>query len=454
MVKQIIPKILVIDDEKPIRTILQASLEDENFHVQVAENGESGLAVFKSFQPDIILLDIWMPGDYDGIEVLKQIKSFRTKTQIIIMSGHGTIETAVQATKLGAWDFVEKPLSMDKILILISNILQFQKEVSEKKVLLNRLRNNIAIIGESNDVLHMKQMISRIGPTQAWVLISGESGTGKDLIAQNIHYLSSRVGQVFLEVNCSLIPNELIESELFGYEKDYHIGSVSAGIGKFEKAHGGTLFLNEISSLSLEAQATVLRILQEQKFKRLGGTSDIDVDVRVIASTSKDLKEEIRKGNFREDLYYRLNVIPFHISALRDRPVDISNLASHFSSYFAREMGVLEKRFSDKAMFVMRDYVWPGNVRELKNFVERLYILTPGKIIEAQDLSYAGLSFESDNIAIAHVVSFRDARSDFEKNYLSKKIEENNGNITKTAESIGLERSYLHRKIKSYGIEL
>ncbi|MCB0391825.1 MAG: sigma-54-dependent Fis family transcriptional regulator [Bdellovibrionales bacterium] len=447
-------KILIIDDEAAIRDVLSASLRDDSYEVEVARDGLRGLDQIAQFQPDIVLLDIWMPGELDGLEVLNRAKSRSSKTQFIIMSGHGTIETAVKATKLGAWDFVEKPLSMDKISILIKNILNFQSEQSEKLSLLNRLRKNIALIGESEAMTSLKKLISRVAPANSWVLITGDNGTGKELVAQNIHYLSKRASKPFVDVNCAAIPKDLIESELFGFEKGAFTGADRTKRGKFDLANGGTLFLDEIGDMSLEAQAKVLRILQEQSFTRVGGIESIQVDVRVVAATNKDLREEIEKGNFREDLYYRLNVIPFHVPSLRERREDIPSLLQHFSQQFSRESGYREKIISEDALQIMCEYNWPGNVRELKNFVERLYILTPGECIEVHDLKFAGLSTDSGNLGGLADLDFREARALFEKEFISQKINENKGNISKTAESIGLERSYLHRKIKNYGIEV
>lgn len=444
-------KILIIDDEKPIAEALSASLRDEGYVVDTAHNGMDGLDKLRDFQPEITLLDIWMPGKLDGLQVLDEAKKLYPEIQFIIMSGHGTIETAVKAVKGGAWDFVEKPLSMDKISILIHNILNFKKEQSEKKTLLNHLRKNIAMIGESPVMVSLKQMIARVAPSPAWVLVTGENGTGKELVAQNIHYLSPRAGKPFVELNCAAIPKDLIESELFGYEKGAFTGATQAKKGKFDHANGGTLFLDEIADMSLEAQAKILRILQERKFYRVGGNEPIEVDVRVIAATNKFLEDEIRQGRFREDLYYRLNVVPLRVAPLRQRVEDIGLLANYFGEQFIRAGGYKRKVFSEAALQLMGNYVWPGNVRELKNFIERVYILTPGDYVDVHDLKFAGLneSAESDGMA-----TFREARARFEKEFLVQKILENQGNISKTAENIGLERSYLHRKIKIYGIEV
>lgn len=447
-------KILIIDDEAAICEVLSASLVDDGYDVQTASDGASGLKAIREFSPEIVLLDIWMPGGMDGLEVLQTAKGAFEDVQFIIMSGHGTIETAVKAVKLGAWDFVEKPLSMDKISIIIKNILSFKSERGEKRALLNKLRKNIALIGESQAMKTIKQMIARVAPTSSWVLVTGENGTGKELVSQNIHYLSSRASQPFVEVNCAAIPGELIESELFGYEKGAFTGADKTKKGKFDHANGGTLFLDEIGDMSLEAQAKILRILQERSFQRVGGHQNIEVDVRVIAATNKNLEEEIRGGNFREDLYYRLNVIPFNVPPLRERREDIPMLLEHFGSQFAREGGFNKKMFSEGALECLKQYSWSGNVRELRNFVERIYILTPGDFVEVHDLRFAGLNEGLDPFSSDEIATFREARAQFEKEFLLKKISENRGNISKTAELIGLERSYLHRKIKSYGIEV
>lgn len=448
-------RILVVDDESAIRGVLSASLTDEGYSVETAEDGAEAFRKIDEFKPHIVLLDIWMPGEFDGLEVLRRAKPQAPNTQFIMMSGHGTIETAVKATKLGAWDFVEKPLSMDKISILIGNITSFQAERDEKNALLNKLRRNIAMIGESSAMKELKQVVARVAASQSWVLVTGENGTGKELVAQNIHYLSSRASRPFVDVNCAAIPQELIESELFGYEKGSFTGADKMKKGKFDHADGGTIFLDEIGDMSLEAQAKVLRILQERSFQRVGGTETITVDVRVIAATNKNLESEIKAGRFREDLYHRLNVIPIQVPPLRQRPEDIPALVSHFGEQFAREGGYGKKIFQDQALDIMRAYPWTGNVRELRNFVERIYILIPGEVVDASDLRVAGMILEAGgHLHGTTESSFRKARAEFEKEFLLQKISENGGNISKTAEAIGLERSYLHRKIKSYGIEV
>lgn len=449
-------KILIVDDEKAICDILSASLEDDGYTTSQASDGVTGLEAMAQFQPHIVFLDIWMPGEMDGLDVLTIAQKKYPNIDFVIMSGHGTIETAVKAVKLGAWDFVEKPLSMDKISILIKNILSYRQARREKDALLNKLRKNIAIIGDSAPMKTLKAMIARVAQSEAWVLITGANGTGKELVAQNIHYLSGRASEPFVEVNCAAIPQELIESELFGYEKGAFTGADKQKLGKFDLANGGTLFLDEIGDMSLEAQAKILRILQEQSFQRVGGTKTIKVDVRVIAATNKNLLEEIKKGNFREDLYYRLNVVPFQVPELKQRREDIPALIDHFVNEFSKQTGIQRKSFGEAAMQKLSQYSWPGNVRELKNFIERVYILTPGEVVEVHDLKFAGLS-DAPNSGGGEsntAVNFREARAQFEREFLEQKINENHGNISKTAENIGLERSYLHRKIKSYGIEV
>lgn len=385
-------KILIIDDEAPIREVLGASLTDEGYTVRTARSGEEGLRLLVEDRPDIALLDIWMPGAMDGIETLRQARSRFPMTEFIIMSGHGTIETAVRAVKLGAWDFAEKPLSIDKILILIKNILFFQSERGEKNALLSKLRKNIAMIGDSAQMVQLKALIARVSAANSWVLITGENGTGKELVAQNIHYLSPRAGRAFVEVNCAAIPEDLIESELFGYEKGAFTGATQMRKGKFDHASGGTLFLDEIGDMSLRTQAKILRILQERRFTRVGGEEPVEVDVRVIAATNKNLEQEIKEGRFREDLYYRLNVVPCIVAPLRDRAGDIEALVRHFNEQFAREGGYKHKTFSEQAISALNTHSWPGNVRELRNFIERIYILTPSDFVDVHDLKFAGLA--------------------------------------------------------------
>jgi two-component system nitrogen regulation response regulator NtrX len=447
-------KILIVDDESPIREVLSASLKDEGHEVFTASDSEAGLRAMREKQPEIVFLDIWMPGSLDGIEVLTKARAQFPEVDFVMISGHGTIETAVKATKLGAWDFIEKPLSMDKILIVISNIQQYQSERDEKKALLNKLRKSIAIIGETAPMVQLKQMIARTAPTQSWVLLQGEKGSGRELIAQNIHYLSSRASRPFIEINCASISMDLMEAELFGYEKGAFPGAERSQKGKLELAHGGTVYIEDIADLSLSAQEKLLKVLQERTFQRLGGSEKIPLDIRLVAATNEDLQDKISQGLFLESLYHRMNVMPIRVPSLRERREDIPALISHFGDISAKEDGQ-RKKFSEKAILWMREHSWPGNVRELKNFIERLYILTPGDFVDAHDLRFAGLppSTSSSTSETNEEGTFREARARFEKDYLLKKIAENQGNISRTAESIGLERSYLHRKMKSYGIE-
>ncbi|ASD62820.1 sigma-54-dependent transcriptional regulator [Bdellovibrio bacteriovorus] len=448
-------KILIIDDEAPIRDVLSASLRDEGYQVSLAHDGETGIQAIRDVQPDIVFLDIWMPGKYDGIEVLNLARKEFPHVEFVMISGHGTIETAVKATKLGAWDFIEKPLSMDKILIVISNILSYQQQKEEKALLLNKLRKSIALIGEAPSIVATKQIIARVAPTSSWVLIQGEAGTGKELVAQNIHYMSSRASRPFVEINCGGIPEDLQDSEIFGIEKGAMPGVERTKKGKLDLALGGTLYIAEIGELNQAAQSKLLKYLDSRTYTRVGGTELIENDVRVIAASSKDLEKEVKDGRFREDLYYRLNVIPFRVPALREHPEDIPVLVSYFSDNVSRESGYPKKAFSEKGVEKMLAYQWPGNVRELKNFIERVYILTPGDFVDVHDLRFAGLIDKDDEKAVEmqDLSTFREARAQFEKEYLLRKIGENSGNISRTAEVIGLERSYLHRKIKAYGID-
>lgn len=447
-------KILIIDDEKPIREVLSASLQDEGYILETAKNGEEGLKKIDEFQPQICFLDIWMPGR-DGIEILTEARQKYHSTEFIMISGHGTIETAVKSTKLGAYDFIEKPLSIDKIIITLNNLKNYLHEKEEKTALLNKLRKSLAIMGDADAVKQTKQLISRLAPTHAWCLITGENGSGKNLVAQNIHYFSSRASLPFIEFNCASAAEELIEGELFGIEKNAYPGIEKNRRGKVELCQGGTLYLEEIQDLPAFVQMKLLRLMQEKKFTRYGGNLETIADVRIIASTTQDLESLVKQGKFREDFFHRINILPFHIASLREKNGDIPTLVSYFSDSFSRESGETKKVFSEKAIHMLKEYSWPGNVRELKNFVERLYILTPSEYIDVHDLKFAGLEEANpNNTDSVSMSNFRDARAQFEKEYLVQKIRENGGNISKTAEVIGLERSYLHRKIKSYGIEV
>lgn len=450
--------ILIIDDEKSIRESLKGILQDEGFRTLFAENGEEGVALVREENPDLVLLDIWMPG-IDGIEALRRIRSTSPDQLVVMMSGHGTIETAVKATKLGAFDFIEKPLSLEKVLLAIQNAMKVGQLVEENRSLKAKLAKEYEMIGTSRPILQLKEQIAMAAPTSGWVLITGENGTGKELVARSIHFQSHRRDKPFIEVNCAAIPEELIESELFGHEKGAFTGATAQRRGKFDQSHEGTLFLDEIGDMSLKTQAKVLRILQERKFERVGGHRTIEVDVRVIAATNKNLEAEIASGNFREDLYYRLNVLPFHVPPLRERTEDIEALANHFLAFFCSKESRETKEISSEAMNELTLYPWPGNVRELKNIIERLVIMTPDRTINEKHLPPAIHSRRRDPRRIPGIIfsetgTFKVAREEFEKEFLIQKLAEYDWNISRTAEAIEMERSNLHRKIKSFGIEL
>ncbi|MDD2338382.1 MAG: sigma-54 dependent transcriptional regulator [Geobacteraceae bacterium] len=453
-------KILVVDDEDSIRTSLAGILEDEGFQVLFANDGVTALDVLKKDMPDLVLLDIWMPR-MDGIETLQKLKELYPSLLVIMMSGHGTIETAVKSTKMGAYDFVEKPFSLEKLLLCISNAFGMLRLKDENETLRNLAFRDRQMTGSSPAMVKLKEQIKLVAPSNASVLITGENGTGKELVARSIHFHSNRKDKPFVEINCAAIPEELIESELFGHEKGAFTGAVAQKKGKFDLADGGTLFLDEIGDMSLKTQAKVLRILQERKFERVGGNRTIEVDVRIIAATNKVLEEEIRSGAFREDLYYRLNVVPFVVPPLRERREDIPALIEHFLEMFCVREGLERKNITLEALEVLKSGVWPGNVRELKNVVERLVIMSPGKLITVNhipesivsgEISHEGGAGRLDTVLEMH--SLREAREEFEKEFILQKLEENGWNISKTAEAIELERSNLHRKIKSYGIDL
>jgi len=447
-------KIMVVDDEKNIRDSLGGVLTDDGYSVVTSPSAEDALGALPRERPDVVLLDIWMPG-MDGIKALQKIKTMCPDVQVIMISGHASIETAVEATKLGAYDFIEKPVSLDKVILTVEHAIAHRRLSSEVREHREKALAKYDIIGASEVMKALKNDIQRAAPSNSWVLITGENGTGKEFVAHNIHLLSSRSSRPFVEVNCAAIPDELIESELFGHERGAFTGASSKKKGKFDIADTGTIFLDEIGDMSMKTQAKVLRILQEQTFERVGGTELIKVDVRVIAATNKDLKEEIQKGNFREDLYYRLNVIPLVVPPLRRRPEDISLLIEHFLREASRKSGVETIKADNNVLRRLSEYGWPGNVRELKNLVERLVIMSPGPTITINDIpSYiSGKREGGDNVSLFSRSLLRDARASFEKEFIIRKLKENSGNIAKTAEAIGIERSHLYRKIKSYGIE-
>lgn len=448
-------QILIVDDEERIRQSLSGVLADEGYQISEAKEGAQALKQIENDPPDLVLLDIWMPG-MDGIEVLERIKSLSPSLPVIMISGHANIELAVKATKLGAFDFIEKPLSLDKVLLTVNNALKVAKLEQENLALRQVVERRYEIVGASPAIQHLKEQMKIVAPTNGWVLITGENGTGKELVARGIHQMSLRADKPFVEVNCAAIPEELIESELFGHEKGAFTGALTRKRGKFDLANEGTIFLDEIADMSLKTQAKILRILQEQRFERVGGTEMIFIDVRVIAATNRDLKEEIQKGRFREDLFYRLNVIPLHVPPLRERKNDIPLLVEHFLDEFCRENHKEKKKITPEALDLLISYSWPGNVRELKNIVERTVIMTRGSVIEAKDVPepVQRAAKSPPEMAFFDYPLLKDARREFEKRFIMKKLMENDENISKTAEMIGIERSNLHRKIRSYGIGL
>ena len=443
--------ILVVDDEESICKSLKAILSEEGYQVLVAGSGEEAVKIVEEEMPQLVLLDVWLPG-MDGLETLKAFKKINPQALVIIMSGHGTIETAVKATKLGAFDFIEKPLSLDKIIILVNNAINVVRLKEENVLLKQKVSHQYELTGNSAVITELKEMIGIVAPTNAWILIMGENGTGKELVARSIHHLSWRSHKDIVEVNCAAIPEELIESELFGHEKGAFTGATEKKRGKFDLAHEGTIFLDEVADMSLKAQAKILRILQEKKFERVGGNKLIDMDVRVLAATNKDLEEEMKAGRFRQDLYYRLHVIPLCVPPLRERKEDMKPLVERFMLDFTVKEGLEPKTITDEALALLMKHDWPGNVRELKNIIERMIILTPSNEITAKDIPSLNIKEESEVAFGAQALtgdSLKDAKMDFERQFILKKLEENEGNISKTAEAIGLERSNLHKKLKS-----
>jgi two-component system, NtrC family, nitrogen regulation response regulator NtrX len=448
--------ILIVDDEESICQTLGGILKDEGHEVVTAASGEEALRVVDEDPPSLVLLDIWLPG-IDGIEVLKVIKAGHPQIQVIIMSGHGTIETAVKATRLGAFDFIEKPLSLEKVILVVNHALEMIRLEEENLLLKQKVSHEYELTGQSGPIQDLKEMIDIVAPTNAWILIMGENGTGKELVARSIHRQSRRAQKSFIEVNCAAIPEDLIESELFGHEKGAFTGATAMKRGKFDLANEGTIFLDEVADMSLKAQAKVLRILQEKKFERVGGNKLIPTDVRVLAATNKDLEKEMEEGRFRQDLYYRLNVIPLRIPPLRDRKEDIPLLVAQFIKDFALKEGDAEKEVTDEVLAVLMRHNWPGNVRELKNIIERLVIMTQVKVISKCDLFPLFEEGKIETVRLEPEIitdSFRAAKQDFERQYIIRKLREFDGNISKTAEAIGLERSNLHKKIRSYGLEV
>jgi two-component system nitrogen regulation response regulator NtrX len=448
------PTILVVDDEPGVRSSLSGVLRDEGYSVEAVASGEACLERVTRGPVDLIVLDVWLPG-MDGLATLARLRERQVDSQVVLISGHGNIESAVRAIKLGAFDFVEKPLSLDKTVLVVRNALRQRRLEDENRALRARVDRTRTMVGESYAMRQLREQVAMAAPTNGRVLIYGENGTGKELVARTVHALSRRRNAAFVEVNCAAIPEELIESELFGHVRGAFTGAVADRRGKFEAADGGTIFLDEIGDMSVKTQAKVLRVLQEQTLEPVGGTGRVTVDARVLAATNKDLQAEIRSGGFREDLYFRLNVIPIFVPPLRERQEDIALLADHFMAEFAREYGRKLKRFDPAATTIIEQYGWPGNVRELRNVIERLMIMVPGDSISAEDLSFlnhdgAPRALLSD--AASEKLTLHEARDRLERDLILKTLAEQQGNMSRTADVLGVERSNLYRKMRAFGI--
>ncbi len=455
--------ILIVDDEAGVRGSLLGILGDEGYAAEAVASGEACLDALERRRYDLVLLDVWLPG-IDGLETLTRLRAAEPELPVIVISGHGTIETAVKAVRMGAQDFVEKPLSLEKTLVMVKNTLRQRRLEAENRALKEQVEHRFVMVGESLAMQRLRADIAQAAPSNGRVLIFGANGTGKELVARNIHAQSLRADGPFVEVNCAAIPEELIESELFGHVKGAFTGALLAKKGKFELADGGTLFLDEVGDMTLKTQAKVLRVLQESKMEPVGGTTTVTVDVRVIAATNKNLEDEIRQGRFREDLFFRLNVIPFRVPPLRERLEDVPLLARHFMTRVSAEYGKRAKQLTPAALEVLMDLPWPGNVRELCNIVERLVIMTAGDVIEARHIPGPLLTggtgpAEPPPAAAAAAVSLSsdfpslsEAREDFEKRYIWKKYQECGGNMSRTADILQVERSNLYRKMKAFGL--
>jgi two-component system, NtrC family, nitrogen regulation response regulator NtrX len=444
--------ILIVDDEPAIQSSLRGVLEDEGYRVTAVGSGAEAIGVVADEVPDVVFLDIWMPG-LDGLETLAQLKRVRPEAAIVMISGHATIETAVKATRLGAYDFIEKPLSLDKTLVTVTRALEHIRLESENQSLREKLDERSQLIGETGVMRALREQIAMAAPTNGRVLIHGENGSGKELVARAVHAHSARRERAFIEVNCAAIPEELIESELFGHERGAFTGAHARRRGRFELADGGTIFLDEIGDMSFKTQAKVLRALEEQSFERIGGKDTVKVDVRVIAASNRNLEALIRDGRFREDLFYRLNVIPIEVPPLRARAEDIPLLVDHFIRTFSSENGKRVKTLSGEALAYFLAYDWPGNVRELRNMVERLVIMAPRTVIEAEDLPVPLRPKEGwGEGGEARERTLREARDGFERAYILAELRANDWNVTRASERLGIERSHLYRKIKAYGI--
>ena len=450
-------RVLVVDDEDGIREVLQEILEDEGYEVFAAEDGLEALSTLKTEPIDLVILDVWLP-QKGGIEVLQEMKEGYVDMPVIVISGHGSIDVAVKAVKMGAFDFLEKPLSLEKVVTLVRNALELQKLRRENRELRNSLQPSQQMIGRSPELERIRSVIDQSAETDSTILITGENGTGKELVAREVHRKSRRASAAFVEVNCAAIPDTLIESELFGHEKGAFTSAVSRRRGKFELADHGTLFLDEVADLSLSAQAKMLRVVQEMRFERIGGEESINVDVRLIAATNKDILEEVEAGNFREDLYYRINVVTIPVPALRERAEDIPQLVEHFMEEQRGEDDP-PKRFSADAMKELSAYSWPGNIRELKNFVERITILTDEQEIGVEEvrrnLGQASRGRRrSSELGEYLEMGLNEAKDTFERRYIEEKLDEHGYNISRTAQALGIYPSNLHGKIRKFGIDV
>ncbi len=440
--------ILIVDDEEGILESLSGILEDEGYETLTSSSGEEALKLIKEHNPDLIFLDVWLPG-MDGIVTLREIKEIKPDLPVIMISGHGNIELAVNATKIGAYDFLEKPLSLERIIHATNKALEKHTLELENRALKQALQKKWKLIGDSPKMRYLNEQIDMAAKSNSRVLILGESGSGKELVAHILHERSQRSDKPFIEMNCAAIPQELIESELFGHEKGSFTGAFERKRGKFELADKGTLFLDEVGDMSLTTQSKVLRVIETQEFQRVGGSKSIKVDVRIIAATNKNLLEEVKKGTFREDLFFRLNVIPITVPPLRERKEDIPALVDYFLEYFAIEYGQKPKNITPEGLKYLESYDWPGNIRELRNVIERSVIMTSSNTINPKNI-LIGSNIRSDYFSYK---TLKEARDSFEKDFIIKKLEENNWNISKTAEILDIERSNLHRKIKAYGIK-
>jgi two-component system, NtrC family, nitrogen regulation response regulator NtrX len=443
--------VLIVDDEAGVRSSLSGVLRDEGYIVDAVESGEACLDRVVRTAYDVIVLDIWLPG-MDGLVTLSKLRERRVDSPVVMISGHGNIESAVKAIKLGAFDFVEKPLSLEKTVLVIGNAVRQRRLEAENRALRAHVDKRLTMVGESYAMTQLREQVAMAAPTNGRVLIYGENGTGKELVARTIHGLSRRRGGPFVEVNCAAIPEELIESELFGHVKGAFTGALLDRRGKFELADSGTLFLDEIADMSLKTQAKVLRALQEQVVEPVGGTNSVRVDVRVLAATNKDLTTEIKAARFREDLYFRLNVIPIFVPPLRERVDDVALLADHFMSEFAREYGRRRKTLDPAALAALQRYRWPGNVREMRNILERLVIMVPGDTIMTSDLSFLDNTVLPAETPSGVPIPLHEARDRFERDYILRALAAQQGNISRTAEVLGVERSNLYRKMRGFGI--